>query len=146
MWYVFGFRDYFHDTKEFSKLYLAAMNKKANDEIDVSFITKMVNDEMKELQEARNMAEKIDALLDAVYYILQHLSTLGIDINRIWVLIHNANMKKFKGGHLREDGKWMKPKDFVPPDADILSYLQSINRAGWNSVPVETDNNTNKSD
>jgi predicted HAD superfamily Cof-like phosphohydrolase len=128
MWYLFGFRDYFNDTRKFSKLYLASMKKSANTEIDVPFITKMVNDELEELKVAKNDAEKIDALLDAVYYILQHLSTLDVDISKIWIMIHNANMRKFNGGYLRDDGKWMKPKDFVPPDAEIEKYLQTIGR------------------
>jgi predicted HAD superfamily Cof-like phosphohydrolase len=128
MWHVFGFRDYFNDTRKFSKLYLASMKKTANTEIDVPFITKMVNDELGELKDAKTDTEKIDALLDAVYYILQHLSTLNIDISKIWVMIHNANMRKFNGGYLGEGGKWMKPKDFVPPDAEIEKYLQSIGR------------------
>ena len=91
------------------------------------------------------MTEEVDALLDATCtfpfstlrfprtapltgraraadYILQHLATTGLDVRPVWSLIHSANMSKFgEGGYLREDGKWMKPPNFVAPD--VYSHL-----------------------
>jgi len=87
-------------------------------------------DELKELDEAKDEAEQVDALLDAVYYIFDHLAKTGLNIRFIWELIHKANMTKFgPGGHKREDGKWCKPKDFVAPDEAIR---QEIARQRWN--------------
>lgn len=91
--------------------------------IDRKFITKMVMDELEELKEAKDVTEEVDALLDATYYILQHLSNTGLDIMPIWNLIHKANMTKFEKGYLDEQGKWCKPKDFVPPDEDIRKEI-----------------------
>ena len=74
----------FDDCKEFTKLYNEKTNNSSSGKINREFITKMVMDELEELKEAKDEAEEIDALLDATYYILQHLSTTGLDINPIW--------------------------------------------------------------
>jgi predicted HAD superfamily Cof-like phosphohydrolase len=112
--------DVFADCEAFTRLYQektgAATGPKL---IDVNFITKMVQDELEELAEAKDEAEQVDALLDACYYILQHLATTGLNPRPIWKLIHDANLTKFEKGYRREDGKFMKPPDFVPPDDEI---------------------------
>ena len=113
----------FDDCKEFTKLYNEKTNNSSSGKINREFITKMVMDELEELKEAKDEAEEVDALLDAVYYILQHLSTTRLDINPIWKLIHRANMTKFEKGYRRADGKWCKPKDFKPPDDDIRKEI-----------------------
>lgn len=187
------------DAQEFAALYLKQTGKQPNNQIQDDFIIKMVMDEMQELVEAKSMTEQIDACLDAVYYILDHLAKtnesdrklvserfqilsvglhnkllkpeplqadivqfmydiveaflqsiknestdqrkiatliqliqkltiywveIGIDLMPIWKLIHQANLTKFgPGGYMREDGKWMKPAGFIPPDADIEKEL-----------------------
>ena len=40
----------------------------------------MILDELDELDEAKDEAEEIDALLDATYYILHHLSGTGLGL------------------------------------------------------------------
>jgi predicted HAD superfamily Cof-like phosphohydrolase len=115
----------FEDCLEFAKLYNSRTGKYFQGKINKEFITKMVLDELHELKEAKNEAEEIDALLDAVYYILHHLAGTGLDIRPIWSRIHQANMEKFgKGGYLRKDGKWMKPLNFQPPDEDIRKIIK----------------------
>lgn len=85
----------------------------------------MVLYELNELDEAKDEAEEIDALLDATYYILHHLSGTGLDIRPIWNLIHMANMTKFgPGGYKNKIGKWYKPKDFIPPDDNIRKEIK----------------------
>lgn len=194
------------DAQEFAALYLKQTGKQPNNQIREDTITQMVMDEMQELVEAESMTEQIDACLDAVYYILDHLAktnesdrklvseyfetfsgeamdrktkpqdknkpeslhkdivqilyseiqtnlqdmkaepndqmkiavlmliirkltrywvAVGIDLMPIWKLIHQANLTKFgPGGYMRQDGKWMKPADFVPPDAEIEKELE----------------------
>ena len=110
----------FEDTRKFTELYIEKTGNTPYENINVEFITKMVNDELEELKEATDETEKIDALLDAVYYICQHIASTGIKAEPIWNLIHNANMTKFgPGGYKRDDGKWVKPDDFKHPDDDI---------------------------
>jgi hypothetical protein len=187
------------DCADFSALYIQKTGKQPTG-VDLKFLGKMVNDEMEEMRVARSDAEYIDAILDAVYYILEHLgknqvpvgelwkktckkkssddlnfgvhwfkdvcntkeypkkieeipnlvrdraddmntpedaiqlvyTLLGalrfyyahLDILPIWTLIHRANMTKFEKGYAREDGKWMKPLDFIPPDAAIEAEIQ----------------------
>jgi len=119
--------DLFGDVAEFTKLRNTKLGKEeasGGAPIDRKFITQMIMDELDELKEAKDEAEEVDALLDAVYYALQHLSTTGLDCRPIWQLIHKANMTKFgSGGHLRNDGKWMKPPDFVAPDEAIRAEI-----------------------
>lgn len=117
--------DMFNDCKKFGELYNKKTGNHFSGKIDKKFIIKMVNDELQELEEAKDEAEEVDALLDATYYILHHLSGTGLDILPIWTIIHNANMKKFgPGGYKRNDGKWCKPPDFIPPDDDIRKEIE----------------------
>lgn len=114
----------FGDCETFCKLYNERTGGYFKGKVDREFITKMVMDELEELKEAKDEAEEVDALLDAVYYILNHLAGTKLDIRPIWNLIHQANMSKFgPGGYRREDGKWMKSKNFVPPDRAIREEI-----------------------
>jgi predicted HAD superfamily Cof-like phosphohydrolase len=123
----FQAESWYQDCSEFTNLYLAKTGKTVSGKIDREFVIKMVGDEMQELREAGDIAEEIDAIMDATYYMLQHLSTTGLPdscIQKIWSHIHQANMTKFgEGGWMREDGKWMKPADFSPPDDKIRDTL-----------------------
>ena len=113
------------DCEEFTKLYMEKTKKVFSGKIDRAFIRQMVMDELEELMEAKDEAEEVDALLDAVYYIFQHLATTKLDVRPIWRLIHNANMTKFgEGGKMAENGKWLKPPNFVPPDEEIRKEIQ----------------------
>lgn len=119
----YSIMSWYDDCVQFTRLMEEKTGKKMEKKIDRAFIMKMVQDEMKELEEAKDMTEEVDALLDTVYYILQHLSRTGLDMNPIWKFIHKANMTKFEKGYMREDGKWMKPDDFQPPDEDIRKEI-----------------------
>lgn len=118
--------DMFEDCKQFANLYNEKTGGYFNNKIDRKFIRKMVMDELNELDDAKDEAEEVDALLDATYYILNHLAGTGLDIRPIWTEIHNANMRKFgPGGYMNNIGKWCKPKDFVPPDDAIRKIIKS---------------------
>ena len=117
--------DWLQQCSQFTKLYQQKTGKTSNGKVNRKFITSMVMDELKELEEAKDETEEIDALLDITYFLLQHLSTLKVDVTPIWHMIHLANMTKFEKGHLGSDGKWMKPQDFTAPDDDIRKYLQN---------------------
>lgn len=191
----------FEDCLLFTQQMKEKTKKEFPRDINYEFITRMINDELKELKEAKDDAEFVDALLDISYYILQHLGTTkinvseewknkfiiplefdllkekffqpctqssfflnkdkelvfgliesilreknsdhsdcskllsvlnfcltfpytkGIDIKQIWKLIHTANMTKFGNGGKLENGKWIKPADFIPPDSDIRKEI-----------------------
>lgn len=117
--------DFFEDCKTFAKTVQEKTgNKPFTGKIDRQFIKRMVMDELNELDDAKDETEEVDALLDAVYYIFDHLAKTGLDIRPIWKLIHQANMRKFGPGGFMENGKWHKPSSFVPPDEDIRKEIE----------------------
>lgn len=118
--------DIFTDAATFTAEYNLKTGKKSGGKINREFITKMVMDELEELKNAQDETEEVDALLDAMYYIAQHLATTGLDCRPIWKLIHHANMSKFgAGGYVDpKTGKWMKPLSFVAPDEAIRQEIQ----------------------
>jgi len=61
-----------------------------------------------------------DALVDSYYYSLNCAAKKGVNLSKIFQLVHEANMNKRDpntGKFLRrEDGKIIKPKNWVEPD------------------------------
>jgi predicted HAD superfamily Cof-like phosphohydrolase len=65
------------------------------------------------------MAEQYDSFVDAWYYMLNTAVKKGANLDRIFQVVHGANMaKKFPDGtfHRREDGKVIKPEGWKEPD------------------------------
>ena len=87
----------------------------------VEFITKMVSDEMEELAEATNIQGQADALVDAIYYICDTATKHGINLDPLFAIVHDANMRKLVDGKVirREDGKIMKPDGWYPSDKEL---------------------------
>lgn len=83
----------------------------------VAFITKMVNDELKELAESETPTEQADALVDAIYYICDTATRHGFNLDPYLDIVHKANMQKVVDGKVirRGDGKIMKPACWVDP-------------------------------
>lgn len=72
-----------------------------------------------------HLEQVADAIADLLYVTYGAAVAWGIDIDTVFEAVHNANMKKFgPGSYKREDGKWMKPPDWQPPD--IKSLLQKM--------------------
>lgn len=82
------------------------------DTIDYSRNVKFENDtELK--------AQQFDSFVDAWYYMLNAAAKKGVNLCRIFDVVHNANMaKKFPDGtfHRRDDGKVIKPENWKEPD------------------------------
>lgn len=122
--FLLNYNNMYAKCHEFTQQYLRKMNKPNDGKIDRDFIKQMVQDEMQELDRARDLAEEIDAIVDAVYYMLQHVSRTHLPFNDVFRLVHYANMTKFgPGGNMLPNGKWQKPPNFVPPDEDIRQRL-----------------------
>jgi predicted HAD superfamily Cof-like phosphohydrolase len=75
------------------------------------------------------IADQYDAMVDAWYYCLDISSKHGVNLSKIFDVVHAANMAKmdpetgkFK---LREDGKILKPPGWSPPDVEgeILNQI-----------------------
>ena len=87
----------------------------------IAFIRKMVNDEMDELEEAKDLTEQADALVDAIYYICDTAVRHGMNLDPLFAIVHNANMQKVVNGKVirNEIGKVQKPACWEDP-APIL--------------------------
>jgi len=83
----------------------------------IAFIRQMVNDEMEELEESKNVTEQADALVDAIYYICDFAVRNGINLDPLFDIVHGANMQKVVNGKVirRDDGKILKPEGWEDP-------------------------------
>lgn len=72
-----------------------------------------------------NLIEAIDGLIDLLYVTYGTGGEMGIDLEPFWDEVHAANMRK-ANGPVREDGKQLKPDDWVAPDiAGVLAKVTS---------------------
>lgn len=71
------------------------------------------------------LPEFVDALADLDYVVEGTRLEFGINGAPIADAVHAANMAK-RGGHKREDGKWMKPEGWAPPD-----IAGELRKQGW---------------
>lgn len=108
---------------------------------------KLIQEEAEEFAQAvraQDLPEIIDALCDLLYVTYGAGVALGIDLEPFFVEVHRANMTKV-GGHRREDGKWMKPASWRPPDiAGLLErlYDHSVPRDGVSGTSGGQDPNS----
>lgn len=93
---------------------------------DVMFIAQMVSDEMEELKRAKDLVEQADALVDAIYYMCDLAARKGINLNPLFDIVHEANMKKVVDGKVirREDGKVLKPEGWKDPRIFLEKEMQ----------------------
>jgi len=65
-----------------------------------------------------------DGCADISVVTIGTMIAFGIDDEKLLQEVDEANLRKFGlGGYAREDGKWMKPPDWTPPD--IAGVLES---------------------
>ena len=98
----------------------------------VEFIAEMVNDELDELREATDVVEQADALVDAVYYICDTAVRHGMNLDRVFEIVHGANMAKVVDGRVvrRDDGKILKPEGWRDPGPLLAAELGRQAREG----------------
>mmetsp|Transcript_36800 Transcript_36800/g.58967 ORF Transcript_36800/g.58967 Transcript_36800/m.58967 type:complete len:252 (-) Transcript_36800:150-905(-) len=80
------------------------------------------------------IAEQADAFVDIWYYSLNCMAKKGVNLSKIFDVVHNANMAKrdpATGKFLkRADGKIIKPAGWMPPD--IKSEIsRQLNNGAW---------------
>ena len=92
----------------------------------ISFIRKMVNDELDELDKAESIIEQADALVDAIYYICDTAVKHGMNLDPLLEIVHSANMSKVVNGRVlkRDDGKVVKPEGWRDPKPALQSEIQ----------------------
>jgi predicted HAD superfamily Cof-like phosphohydrolase len=79
------------------------------------------------------MADQADAVVDCNYYGYDAFAKCGINLSKVFDVVHQANMnKRFSDGtfHKRDDGKIIKPEGWVEPN--IYEEIQrQMNNGSW---------------
>jgi predicted HAD superfamily Cof-like phosphohydrolase len=75
--------------------------------------------ELADAIDAHDRTEILDALLDSMVVTIGALHSLGVDAEGAWHEVMRSNLSKIDHAtgrvRKREDGKVLKPVDFVPP-------------------------------
>lgn len=97
----------------------------------IEFRAELIREEVTETIDAMllqaDIVEIADGICDSIYVLLGAALEFGIDISPIWNEVQRTNMLK-EGGSIREDGKILKPKDWIPPQIEKL-----LEEQGWES-------------
>lgn len=94
---------------------------------DIDFMIKMVKSELLELKNSKTFAEQIDAIVDAIYYLISLSAKKGVHLERPFRAVHRANMRKFVnnvGSFDKKTGKNLKPVGWIPPEKEIENIIQ----------------------
>lgn len=96
---------------------------------------RLLEEEVKELRDAKNILEVADALCDIMYITLGSAHEYGLSDRFVMLFdeVHSSNMSKFQDGKavFREDGKILKPEGYRQPnlqpiiDRDFSMYKNS---------------------
>ncbi len=74
-------------------------------------------------EEIPQLVEIADGLADLIYVAIGTALEYGIDLDRIFSVVHAANMRKV-GGPTRSDGKILKPPGWIGPEAEIEQIIK----------------------
>jgi predicted HAD superfamily Cof-like phosphohydrolase len=98
------------------------------DEVKVNFIIEMVISELTELKRAETLVDQADAFIDIIYYICHSALKSGIDLDALFPLVHEANMRKLVDGKavLDKRGKVLKPKGWYGPEEEMQKALNNV--------------------
>lgn len=86
----------------------------------VDLIEEEYNRELKDAIEAKDRVEIFDALLDIIVVTIGAMNSLGVDAEGGWNEVMQTNFAKIDPEtgkcRKREDGKILKPEDWIAPD------------------------------
>lgn len=85
-----------------------------------------IQEEIEELSQAENIYEQVDATIDILYYLLGIVVEMGIPVDELFQIVHDANMKKLEMGEIKKrevDSKIEKPNGWIHPDVEIRKVL-----------------------
>ncbi len=91
---------------------------------------KWMLEELLEFKNAENIYEQADAMIDLMYFALGTLVEMGIKPDKIFKIVHNANMQKIWADgkpHFDVDGKTIKPNNWEDPLAYLKKEIDSQN-------------------
>lgn len=104
---------------------IAELPQLLSPERSASRITWM-REEVREFEEALALAEQADAMIDLIYFALGTLVEMGVRPDRLFDVVHAANMTKLWSDGIarkRSDGKTVKPPGWVDPAEKITDEL-----------------------
>jgi len=85
-----------------------------------SLYKNLIKEEVKELDEARDQLEELDALIDILVVTIGAIHSMGADGEGAWQEVMRTNFAKINPDtgkvNKREDGKVLKPEGWAPPD------------------------------
>jgi len=102
------------------------------------FISQMMSDELNELgrglnesSEEMKVLKQCDAFIDMIYYLLDTANRMGWNLDKLFKLVHIANMQKVADGVVKSDsGKVMKPKGWKSADSEMIKMIQGYRERG----------------
>lgn len=86
-----------------------------------------MNEELEEFRDSKNIYEQADAMIDLIYFALGTLVEMGIRPEKLFEIVHEANMAKlFPDGkpHFNSEGKTIKPATWVDPEQKIINEIE----------------------
>ncbi len=74
-----------------------------------------------------DLVEVVDGCADISVVTIGTLIAFGVDDEAVLEEVDRANLRKFgPGARVREDGKWLKPLDWEPPDINGVLARQGL--------------------
>jgi len=74
-----------------------------------------------------DLEKVVDGCADTIVVTTGTLSAFGVADVAVQAEVDNNNLSKFgPGGHRREDGKWIKPPTWTPPDIKGILKAQAV--------------------
>lgn len=89
--------------------------------------SRLMVEELREFIDAIYLVDQADALIDLIYICMGGLSRMGLDGQKLFDVVHDANMTKlWEDGKPRfdEQGKLMKPPHFVRPEEALAAEIE----------------------
>lgn len=84
-------------------------------------------EELQEFLNSSSVVDQADAMIDLIYFALGTMVNMGVEPERLFEIVHEANMSKFwQDGQPRwdkETGKVMKPPTWVDPYAQLHAEI-----------------------
>ena len=91
-----------------------------------------MREEIDELNEAVDIYEQADAMIDLIYFALGTLVEMGVQPDEIFDIVHEANMTKlFEDGTVHYRGtKVIKPPHWQDPKPKIIDAIDKMGKMG----------------
>ena len=108
--------------KDQEKFMLACDQSVTGDQAQFDMYINLIEEEFKELQDADNDIDTLDALIDILVVTIGAIHSMGANAEGAWKEVMATNFAKIdqETGKVRkrEDGKVLKPIGWTPPDLE----------------------------